>query len=120
MFWQVTSPIREAICGPVWPYLGVFSEVPLTNALTNATLSSGMRLRGRDVTRMADLPIDAIINLNLALARNLVKVELAGVECVTLVAHGGGMIPWSLVETPSGERVRVLNDDIEPAIASID
>jgi len=70
--------------------------------------------------RIAEVAIGSVLRLNIALAQNLAKVELAGFESVKLVGHGDGMIPWSLVEAPSGKRVRVLNDDIKPAIISID
>ena len=47
---------------------------------------------------------------------------LADVECATVVSHGDGAtskgvsLPWCVLERPDGQRVNVLDVDIEDAI----
>jgi predicted AAA+ superfamily ATPase len=70
--------------------------------------------------RMADLAIGTIIRVNPELAWNIARIDLAGAESIELLAHGGGALLWSLVRTNDGRTVRVINEDVEPALLSLE
>ena len=70
--------------------------------------------------RMADLGVGTIIRLNPELAKNIAAFDLAGAESIEVLGHGSGALPWSLVRTNDGRDIRVIDEDLEPALLSLE
>jgi len=70
--------------------------------------------------RMADLGVGTIVRLNPELAKNIAAFDLAGAESIEVLGHGSGALPWSLVRTNDGRDIRVIDEDLEPALLSLE
>ena len=70
--------------------------------------------------RMADLGVGTIVRLNPELAKNIAAFDLAGAESNEVLGHGSGALAWSLVRTNDGRDIRVIDEDLEPALLSLE
>ncbi len=70
--------------------------------------------------RMGDLEVGTIVRLNTELAKNIAAFDLAGAESIEVLGHGGGALRWSLVRTNDGRDIRVIDEDLEPALLSLE
>ena len=53
-------------------------------------------------------------------AKNIAAFDLAGAESIEVLGYGSGALPWSLVRTNDGRDIRVIDEDLEPALLSLE
>ncbi len=73
-------------------------------------------------TNVMTFGVGSTIHFRPELLQGVATFVLADVDRVTVVSHGDGesnkrtRMPWSVLERPDGQRVNILDGDIEDAI----
>jgi hypothetical protein len=138
--WTVLDKEQYQVTSTIWPLTWVWinpgagSSIPATSTPNFLRLWPGTLPGSGDPeetnwthegdrlsTRVAQIPLRAVVHIDWRLLRGNAAIDLEGVGDVTLVRGVDGENPlWFRVETPDRSQHTVFVDEFEPAITAVD